>query len=94
VTEWIAKHVLKFSAPFISPPNLVQMKPIVPELLQAQATPENVTQAALELLLNPERRQQTLADYQQMRAKLGDVGACDRAAKAILELLAIVVSRK
>jgi lipid-A-disaccharide synthase len=94
VTEWIAKHVLKFSAPFISPPNLVQMKPIVPELLQAQATPENVTQAALELLLNPERRQQTLADYQQMRAKLGDVGACDRAAKAILELLAKVVSRK
>jgi len=87
VTEWIAKQVLKFSAPFISPPNLVQMKPIVPEFLQAQATPENITQAALELLLDPERRQQTLADYQQMRSCLGEVGVCDRAAQEILQLL-------
>jgi len=35
----------------MSPPNLVEMKPIVPELLQEQATPENIQHAALELLL-------------------------------------------
>jgi len=56
--------------------NLVEMKPIVPELLQEQATPENIQHAALELLLNS-RRQQTLADYQQMRP-LGKVGVSDR----------------
>lgn len=87
VTEWIARNLLNFSAAFISPPNLILNKSIVPELLQAQATPENITKAALELLLNQERRQQTLADYQQMRSRLGEVGVCDRAAKEILQLL-------
>lgn len=87
VTAWIARNLLKFSIPFMSPPNLVEMKPIVPELLQEQATPENIQSAALELLLNPSRRQQTLADYQQMRSCLGEVGVCDRAAVEILQLL-------
>lgn len=87
VTAWIARHILKFSIPFMSPPNLIEMKPIVPEFLQDQATPENITQAALELLLNPERRQQTLADYQQMRQAIGEPGVCDRAAQEILQLL-------
>jgi lipid-A-disaccharide synthase len=87
VTVWIARNILKGSIPFASPPNLVVMKPIVPELLQEQATPENITQAAMELLLNCERRQQTLADYQEMRQSLGELGVCDRAAKEILGML-------
>jgi lipid-A-disaccharide synthase len=87
VTEWLAKNILKFSVTFISPPNLVANKQIVPELLQEQATPENIAQAALELLLNSQRRQQTLADYQQLRSCLGEVGVSDRAAQEILQLL-------
>ncbi|MBW4554470.1 MAG: lipid-A-disaccharide synthase [Trichormus sp. ATA11-4-KO1] len=87
ITVWIARKILKGSIPFASPPNLVVMKPIVPELLQEQATPENITQAAMELLLNPERRQQTLADYAQMRQNLGEVGVCDRVAQEILQML-------
>jgi len=53
-------------------------------LLQEQAT-ENIQHAALELLLNPSLRQQTLADYQQMR--LGNRYVSDRAAQEILQLL-------
>lgn len=87
VTEWLAKNLLKFQVPFISPPNLVVNKPIVPELLQEQATAQKITEAALELLLNPQRRQQTLADYQQMRSCLGEVGVSDRAAKEVLQML-------
>lgn len=87
VTAWIARTFLKFSIPYMSPPNLVEMKPIVTELLQEQATPENIQHAALELLLNPSRRQQTLADYQQMRRSLGEVGVSDRAAQEIFQLL-------
>ncbi|AFY33975.1 lipid-A-disaccharide synthase [Calothrix sp. PCC 7507] len=87
VTAWIARKILKGSIPFASPTNLVVMKPIVPEFLQEQATPENITQAAMELLLNPERRQQTLADYQEMRQCLGELGVCDRAAQEILQML-------
>jgi lipid-A-disaccharide synthase len=86
LTYWIARTFFKFSIPFMSPPNLVVMRSIVPELLQEQATPENIVQESLELLLNPERRKQTLADYQEMRRLLGEVGVCDRAAKEILQL--------
>jgi lipid-A-disaccharide synthase len=62
------------------------MRSIVPELMQEQATPENIVKEALELLLNSERRQQTLNDYQEMRELLGEIGVCDRAAKEILQL--------
>jgi lipid-A-disaccharide synthase len=85
VTAWIAKHLLKFSIPFMSPPNLVMMEAIVPELLQDEATPERITALALELL-DPEKRQQTLANYQRMQQALGNVGVCDRAAQEILHL--------
>ncbi len=85
ITAWIATNLLKFSIPFMSPSNLVQMKSIVPELLQEEATPENIVREAMNLL-NPDRRRQTLADYREMRQALGDVGVCDRAAKEILQL--------
>ncbi|MDZ8222348.1 lipid-A-disaccharide synthase [Nostoc sp. ChiVER01] len=88
LTAWIARKILKGSVTFASPPNLVVMKPIVPEFLQEQATPENVIQAAMELLLNPSRRAQTLADYQEMRQNLGEVGVCDRVAQEILQMVA------
>jgi len=46
------------------------MKSIVPELLQNHTGKH---QRRAELLLNPSLRQQTLADYQQMRRSLGTV---------------------
>ncbi len=87
LTAWLARHLLKFSVPFVAPPNLVQMKPIVPELLQEEATPENILRESLDLLLNQERRQQMMAGYEEMRQALGEPGACDRAANEILSLL-------
>jgi lipid-A-disaccharide synthase len=85
-TAWVARNILKGSIPFASPVNLVLMREIVPEFLQEQATAENITQAAMELLLNSEKREKTLLDYQEMRQCLGDLGVCDRAAKEILEM--------
>lgn len=87
ITAWVARHVLRFSIPFMSPPNLVLMQPIVPEFLQEQATPANITQTALDLLLNPQRRQQMLDDYARMRQAMGEPGVCDRAALEILGML-------
>jgi lipid-A-disaccharide synthase len=86
LTAWIAQNILKFKIPFMSPPNLVEMQPIVPELLQDDATPEAVTRIALQLL-QPEPRQQMLAGYQKMRQALGEPGVCDRAAQEILNLV-------
>ena len=86
VTAWIAQKILKVSIPFMSPPNLVEMKPVVPEFLQDEATVENIVQEAI-ALLQPDRRQKMLADYQEMRRAVGEVGVCDRAAQEILDLL-------
>ncbi|MEN9204001.1 MAG: lipid-A-disaccharide synthase [Thermostichus sp. DG_1_6_bins_120] len=87
VTFWIARHWLKVSVPFMSPANLVQMRAIVPELLQEEAQPEKVLELALTLLTNPQRQAQLQADYAAMRAALGEPGVLRRAAKAILEVL-------
>ncbi|MFM6001623.1 MAG: lipid-A-disaccharide synthase [Dolichospermum sp.] len=86
LTAWIARHILKGSIPFASPVNLVVMREIVPEFLQEKATTENITQAAMELLLNSQKRQKTLTDYQEMRYSLGELGVCDRTAKEILAM--------
>jgi lipid-A-disaccharide synthase len=87
VTAWIAKSIVKFSIPFMSPPNLVEMKSIVPELMQDDANPERIAAESIELILNTARREQMLADYSQMRAALGDAGVCDRVAKEIFAKL-------
>jgi lipid-A-disaccharide synthase len=84
ITAWIAEHILKISIPFVSPPNLVLMEEIVPELLQADATGDRIAHEALEILSNPTRRETMLVGYQRMRQELGDVGVCDRAAQEIL----------
>ncbi|NJR32315.1 MAG: lipid-A-disaccharide synthase [Chamaesiphon sp. CSU_1_12] len=87
ITAWIAKNVLKFAIPYMSPPNLVEMKSIVPELLQDEANPDRIAAESLELILNKESRDRMLADYNQMRAALGDTGVCDRVAVEILAKL-------
>jgi lipid-A-disaccharide synthase len=87
LTTWIARNILKGSIPFASPTNLVVMREVVPEFLQERATSENLTQAAMELLLNPSRKEQTLADYREVRQHLGEVGVCDRAAEEILQMV-------
>lgn len=87
ITAWILRTVFKFSIPFMSPTNLVLMKPIVPELLQEQVTPANIVRESLQLLQNHEKRQQVLLNYQKMRQALGGRGAGDRAAKSILAVL-------
>jgi lipid-A-disaccharide synthase len=92
LTAWIAEHLLKFSAPFISPPNLVMMSQIVPEFLQQQAQPSAIATAALELLQQPARRLQMQEQYRQMQQQLGEPGACQRAASAILQLLPTTLS--
>ncbi len=86
-TAWIARHLLKFYIPFMSPANLVQMKAIVPEFMQEAAIPESISQACLELLLNEQSRQQMLYNYAEMRNCLGGNGAIERVATEILDTL-------
>ena len=88
ITYWIARRLLRFSIPFMSPVNLAVMSSIVPEFLQEQATPDRLEQAALALLKDPQTQAQMQEGYQKMRAALGKPGACDRAASEILASVA------
>ena len=84
VTAWLARNLLKIKVPLMSPPNLIVNREIVPELQQESATPTNIASTAINLLSNPIKRQQMIADYQQMRSLLGEVGVGEKAAKVIL----------
>jgi lipid-A-disaccharide synthase len=89
LTMWIARKVFNFAIPFMSPPNLIAMRAIVPELLQEKATPENIAYESLELLLNQTKKEQTLKGYQEMRSLLGETGVCDRAAGEIFNFIKV-----
>ncbi|MEM6451255.1 MAG: lipid-A-disaccharide synthase [Cyanobacteria bacterium P01_D01_bin.105] len=87
LTALIAKYIVRFSGDYVSPVNLMENQPIVPELLQWDATPEKLADAALALLTDDAKRQAMLTGYQQMRQAMGEVGVCDRAANEILDML-------
>ena len=87
-TAWVAKHLLRFNVPHISPVNLVLGERLVPELLQNQLTPEAIV-AEVEPLLKPtgDTRRRMLEGYGRLRQALGEPGVTDRAAAAILDQL-------
>lgn len=87
VTAWLARQVLGFSIPFMSPPNLVEMRPIVPEFLQEAANPGAIAPVCLELLADSKARHQMLHDYQQMQLALGDDQAIARVCDQIFASL-------
>jgi lipid-A-disaccharide synthase len=86
---WLYRNLLRFQVPYISPVNLVQNAAVVPELVQEAATPQAITQLALELLQPSTARTQMLQQYQQLRTNLGTPGAVARGAEIILNHLLI-----
>ena len=85
-TAWIARHVLQFSVPFVSPVNLVLGEELLPELLQNALTADAMERLGYELLINPAARQRMLDGYCRLRQRLGEPGVTCRAARAILDL--------
>ena len=87
LTGFIAKYIVRFTGDYVSPVNLMENQPIVPELLQWDAKPEAISEAALTLLTDEDKRQKMIAGYAQMRQAMGEVGVCDRAANELLDML-------
>lgn len=84
LTHWIAKQMIKTS--YISLPNLLAGEPVVSELIQEQATADNLGKKTLELLRNPSSYDRVVGKFQQIHHRLRQ-NASDRAATAVLELL-------
>ncbi len=73
--------------PYVSLPNLLLERDVVPELLQSAANPDRLVGIAEDFLENPERCRQTRSALAEVRERLGQ-GANARAAEAVLELAA------
>ncbi len=80
---FIARRVINI--PNIGLPNIVAGRPIMPELLQEDFTPNEVARAA-QALLKPERHKQLVEDMQMMRKRLGEPGAVERVAQLIIRM--------
>jgi lipid-A-disaccharide synthase len=69
--------------------NIVAGKRLVPELIQQDATPQNIADAVSKMLSDPEYYRAMTDGLATIRAQLGDSGASARAADVVLELLKI-----
>jgi lipid-A-disaccharide synthase len=67
--------------------NLVAGRRVVPELVQADFTPQAVADEAVSLLTDAARAEQMRAALAEVRQKLGGPGATKRAAQAILRVV-------
>ena len=83
ITAWIGR-IIGFSIPLMSPTNLILNRQLVPEFQQEAVTAENISSMAIQILSDPERRNQINTGYQEMRSLLGNIGVCDRTAKEII----------
>jgi len=73
---------------YLGMPNVLADKEVVPEFIQHRAQAHDLAQAVLRLLDDPNARQQMMWEFDKIAAMLGESGASDRAAKAILSEIA------
>lgn len=78
----IFKHILKVK--YVSLPNLIMDKMIVPELLLHQCTPENIRKHLDQLLPGGKGREAQIRGYGELRALLGDTDAAETTAAHII----------
>jgi lipid-A-disaccharide synthase len=71
---------------WLTMPNILADEVVYPEFLQYEATPENLSRAALELLQDESRRKKIKSQLASIVASLGEPGAANRAATAVLNL--------
>jgi lipid-A-disaccharide synthase len=88
-TSWatyeLGKRIVKVKS--LTMPNLLADEEVFPEFIQNDATPGNISRAALDLLQNESRRQWIKTRLAGIVSSLGGPGASQRAARAITRLL-------
>lgn len=69
---------------FVSPPNILAGREVVPELLQEQSTAPNIAGRVLPLLTPGPEHETMITDLAAVRASMGEPGAGERVAQVIL----------
>jgi lipid-A-disaccharide synthase len=87
-TSWLTYQIARriITVKSLTMPNLLAGEPVYPEFIQNEATPENLSRAALELLENASHREKIKVQLDKIISSLGEPGAAGRAATAILSL--------
>lgn len=71
---------------FIGMPNIVVDRGVCPELINDDVTPEKISDIALSLLRDENSLAKMKNGLREVRTKLGDSGAVERAARAVIEM--------
>lgn len=79
---WTAQRFVNLDSSAL--PNILAGRRIVPELLQDDVEVERLTSIALDLLQNPEKREEQRKALFTVREQLGDAGAAERTAELVL----------
>lgn len=89
-TSWLNWRIINALTPLEHSglPNLIAGKRIVPELLQDDLTPENLTNHTLDLLSNPDKLDEQRTSLSKVYKQLGEPGTAERTAKLVLEQVA------
>jgi lipid-A-disaccharide synthase len=72
---------------YLGMPNLLADKEVIPEFIQHRAKPDAVVKAVRPLIENANTREQMISQFDVIIPRLGDNGASERAARAIIEEL-------
>jgi len=70
---------------YLGMPNLLADKEVVPEFIQHRAKPNAIVKAVQPLIENANARKQMIAQFDAIIPRLGDIGASQTAARAIIE---------
>ncbi len=87
LTATLAKPLVR--TPYFAMVNLIAERRVVPELVQGDFTPERVATETLQLLQEPNAREAQRRGLEEVRGRLGPLGAVDRAADEIAGMLQI-----
>lgn len=71
---------------YIGMPNIIMDRGVCPELLNDDVKPEILADIALELLTDKDKLAQMKSDLNEVKSRLGECGAVDRVARAVLEM--------
>ena len=84
--SWFSYTVARMiiQVPWISMPNILAGKTVIPELIQHEASPARVTSEAISLLSDPGSLAKMQDELLKLKDALGEPGAYERAAKIIL----------
>ncbi len=92
ITYFVAKFLVNI--PYVGLANIIADRLIIPELIQHNATPDNIVRETIAILTNKDLRERMLHDFEEVNRKLGEPGAVDRGAQIIFEVVYNEIERQ